>query len=45
MSHFIKKCKICLKTITQCRCPDKNKTVEWDICEECKNKDKKESVI
>lgn len=36
MSHYIKKCKICKKVISQCRCMSCNKTEIFDICNECK---------
>jgi hypothetical protein len=32
------KCKYCLVIITQCRCPAKDKTVFWKVCNTCKNK-------
>ena len=35
MTHFIEKCKECEKVISQCRCPDLNKTIRWGICKEC----------
>ena len=36
MSHFIEKCRECGTTISQCRCPDLNKTVKYGICAKCK---------
>ncbi len=36
LGHFIMKCKECDKVIAQCRCPDKNKLVVYDTCDECK---------
>jgi len=35
MSHFIKKCKVCLTVMSQCRCMDCGKKVEWGVCEVC----------
>lgn len=35
MTHFKKVCKKCEKVIVQCRC-FKDKTVVFDICDECK---------
>lgn len=45
MSHYIKRCKICRKVISQCRCMSCNKVELFDICDECKKKEeiKKES--
>ena len=40
MSHFIKKCKECDKTIAQCRCPSPNKSIEYATCENCLKKPK-----
>lgn len=34
--HFCVKCKNCQRIMAQCRCPDPNKTVTWDTCEDCK---------
>ena len=42
MDHFICYCIRCDKVINQCRCPDKNKTVIYSICDECKKKEKEE---
>jgi hypothetical protein len=36
MSHFVIKCKYCQGIMTQCRCPDPNKPVTYDICNACK---------
>lgn len=36
--HFIKRCSVCDKVISQCRCMDKNKLVVYDTCDECKGK-------
>jgi len=44
MSHFITKCSECGTTITQCRCPDPNKTVQYEICDSCKDKPKTASI-
>ncbi len=35
MGHFIKKCKKCQAVISQCRCMDCNKTIEWGLCRKC----------
>jgi glycine/D-amino acid oxidase-like deaminating enzyme len=32
MSHFIKKCRACGTVIAQCRCPSKDKAIEWGEC-------------
>lgn len=37
-NHQIKKCSSCDTVISQCRCMDKNKTVIYELCEECKKK-------
>lgn len=34
-SHFIEKCRVCNRVITQCRRPDLNKPVRWAICSNC----------
>lgn len=34
--HFIKCCKACQKVISQCRCPSKEKPIEWTTCDTCK---------
>jgi hypothetical protein len=34
--HFIEKCEDCDTVLAQCRCPDKNKYVIWDLCATCK---------
>lgn len=36
MNHFIEKCKSCQTVISQCRCADHNKEVQWSLCEKCK---------
>lgn len=33
--HKIVKCSECDKIIMQCRCMDKDKPIEYRICEEC----------
>ena len=38
--HFIKYCFVCKTVMAQCRCMDCTKTVEFGVCDECKNKDK-----
>ena len=40
MSHFMTKCSKCDAIITQCRCPDPNKTIKYEICSSCKDKTK-----
>lgn len=35
MSHFVEKCRVCTRVLTQCRCPDPHKEVRWSICAEC----------
>ena len=35
-------CEKCLKILGQCRCMACNKTVTWDLCDECKAKVKEE---
>jgi hypothetical protein len=34
-NHYLKSCKICGATISQCRCPRKNKTKLYSICPTC----------
>lgn len=34
--HFVIKCKECGAVIAQCRCPDPNKPVKYEVCEKCK---------
>ena len=36
--HKIVKCIKCEKVISQCRCMDMNKPVEYELCDECKAK-------
>lgn len=36
--HFIELCKDCGKVISQCRCPDPNKTKTYSVCKECQSK-------
>jgi hypothetical protein len=33
--HFIEKCRVCGTTISQCRCPAKDKSVRLGICDPC----------
>lgn len=41
--HFIMKCKKCERIISQCRCPDKNKTVRYmESCAICDKEKKNE---
>ena len=40
IGHFIKYCSVCKTVMAQCRCVDCNKTVEFGVCDECKDKDK-----
>ena len=35
MGHFKKICSVCSKVIEQCRCTDPNKTIQFDVCEDC----------
>ncbi len=44
MSHFIKLCKECGKIISQCRCPSKDKTKIYSVCEDCKREKTKLKV-
>ena len=39
MSHFIVKCRVCGRTISQCRCPSQNKPVSYSTCSSCNNSD------
>jgi RecJ-like exonuclease len=34
-NHFIVKCKKCGGTISQCRCPSKDKSIQYSLCECC----------
>lgn len=36
--HYVKYCKGCDKVMSQCRCPSKDKTVLYGLCEECEKK-------
>jgi len=38
--HFIKYCKVCGKVMKQCRCPAKDKTIYYGVCDECKETNK-----
>lgn len=42
--HYITICKECKCVINQCRCPSKEKTVNYGFCKTCKEKDKNESI-
>ena len=45
-NHYIKKCRVCDKIITQCRCPAKDKKVILTVCDEClKNNCKEEETL
>lgn len=39
------KCKICDVVMTQCRCPSKDKAVEWKVCKNCQDKNMAEARI
>lgn len=39
-THKLVKCKECGKTISNCRCMSPNKTVVYEICDDCKKMDK-----
>lgn len=34
-NHYVEKCKVCLKVMSQCRCPSTVKATRWGICKEC----------
>lgn len=37
MSHFVEKCKVCKKVVSQCRCICCNSKEErWTVCPVCK---------
>ena len=36
--HFITVCKDCKSIISQCRCMVLDKTITYDVCDECKSK-------
>lgn len=38
MNHYKVVCKQCETIMSQCRCPDPNKKVYYEICEKCKSK-------
>lgn len=38
MKHFKRICIECEKVIAQCRCMCKNKSIEHDVCEDCRDK-------
>jgi hypothetical protein len=37
--HFVEKCSHCKTVMGQCRCPAKDKTVRWKVCDECAAKE------
>lgn len=37
MGHFKKVCKKCGVVISQCRCPSKDKTLIYEVCDDCSN--------
>jgi len=39
MSHRKVICKKCEKVILECRCMDCNKSIEYIVCDECREKD------
>lgn len=41
-NHYKVVCRKCNAIITQCRCPDKNKEIRWDVCPSCKTELAKE---
>lgn len=45
MTHFKTVCTQCGIIITQCRCPDQNKTIKWDVCDDCKKSEIKKDVV
>jgi hypothetical protein len=38
MSHFQIICKECKDIMSQCRCPSKDKTTTYELCDKCKAK-------
>ena len=30
--HFIRKCRHCFVTVSQCSCPERDKEVRWTVC-------------
>ena len=39
MGHGTVKCKICGNIIRTCRCMDKNKPINYEVCKKCQGKD------
>ena len=37
-NHMITKCSECDTVISQCRCMSKDKSVTYELCDECKEK-------
>jgi len=35
MSHFIKYCKLCNVVMSQCRCPSRDKEIQYGTCDKC----------
>jgi hypothetical protein len=35
--HFIIRCQYCNRVISQCRCPDPNKSLTYGVCDTCKD--------
>ncbi len=33
--HYKTICRLCTKTINQCRCPSKDKTIKYETCDDC----------
>jgi len=44
MSHFKTVCPICETVITQCRCMSPNKTINYIMCEKCRDKQAAEDI-
>jgi len=44
--HFITLCVECREVISQCRCPDLNKTIHYSLCKTCKEtKDGSKTIV
>jgi hypothetical protein len=43
--HFVLKCKVCGKVMDSCRCDAEDKTVKFDVCEDCKRKESEPTQI
>ena len=43
--HFKKFCSVCGKIIAQCRCMTKDKTILYDVCEDCKKKQLEQKMV